>query len=143
MPPNWKKFQNITQNMIETMLGAEPVTVTVHEQVGYDFETGESSTVDNVQNITVGLMPITKDDIDYIPEGKTDRVVRKMYSTIEIDNTALIYTPKKEKTYKVIVPSARLCAGGMNHAWRTFIAEIDTDYVEAVTPVPPEGGDNP
>ena len=54
MPPNWKKFQNITQNMIETMLGAEPVTVTVHEQVGYNFETGESSTVDNVQNITVG-----------------------------------------------------------------------------------------
>lgn len=128
--PNWKKFNKITQNMIETMLGAEPATIIVHERIGYDFETGETSVTDKRIDINVGLMPITKDDIDYIPEGKTDKIVRKMYSTIEIDKTAIIYTPNDGRTYKVIVPSARLCAGGMNHAWRTFIAETDTDYVQ-------------
>lgn len=126
--PNWKKFKNITQNMIEQMLGAEPVTITVHEKIGYDFETGETNVVDKVIETKVGLMPVTKDDIDYIPEGKTDRIVRKMYSTVEIDKTAIIYTPNDKRSYKVIVPSARLCAGGLDHAWRTFIAEIDTDY---------------
>lgn len=128
--PNWKKFNKITQNMIETMLGAEPATIIVHERIGYDFETGETSVTDKRIDINVGLMPITKDDIDYIPEGKTDKIVRKMYSTIEIDKTAIIYTPNDGRTYKVIVPSARLCAGGINHAWRTFIAETDTDYVQ-------------
>ena len=127
-PPNWKKFKSISHAMIENLLGDEPVKIIIKPDISYDYENGEI-VEGNEETIELksALIPLNKDDLVELPEGYRDKQVRKLYTIQEISDTAIILTVNDDIQYKVIVPSIRLCAGGLDHAWKTVIAKIETD----------------
>ena len=131
--PNWNRFQTIVKRMIETDLGADTCTITIPPDSTYDFGLGEidSSTGDgSTSSISVALIPTNKDDFDYIPEGFRERQIRKIFSVSPLDRTMKITSDFDDTQFEIIVPSAAFRAGGLTHAYRTFVARIENQVEE-------------
>ena len=125
MPPNWSKFQSIVNNMITSSLGNETVTIVTPGTVTYNFETGESETSTTTSTLNTALIPTTKDDFKDLPEGLRERVTKKIYTTTAIPRYAEITSNFDGEKYEVIVPSVALTAGGLVHAYKTFLGKIE------------------
>lgn len=142
MPPNWKKFQNITHNMIEDMLGGMPCTITTPSYVVYDTLTGEEKVNNEVTHINLTLIPTNKDDLKDLPEGLRDRKIAKIYTVEPIEGSPIITTDFDGINYEVVVPSVAYTAGGMVHCYRTFIAKIETDGIRPIPPIEDNNDDD-
>lgn len=130
-PPNWLRFQNKVKQMIETDLGADTCTITIPPDSSYDFGEGEQTTgTGSETSITVALIPTNKDDFDYIPEGFKKRQIRKIFSVAPLDRTMKITSDFDDTEFEIIVPSAAYRAGGLTHAYRTFVARIENQVEE-------------
>ena len=131
-PPNWLRFQNKVKQMIETDLGADTCTITIPPDSSYDFGEGEQSITGTGSNyeIKIALIPTNKDDFDYIPEGFRKRQIRKIFSVAPLDRTMKITSDFDDTQFEIIVPSAAFRAGGLTHAYRTFVARIENQVEE-------------
>jgi len=131
-PPNWLRFQNKVKQMIETDLGADTCTITIPPDSSYDFGEGEQSIAGTGSNyeIKIALIPTNKDDFDYIPEGFRERKIRKIFSVAPLDRTMKITSDFDDTQFEIIVPSAAFRAGGLTHAYRTFVARIENQVEE-------------
>ena len=132
MCPNWNRFQTIVKRMIETDLGADTCTITIPPDSSYDFGEGEQSIAGTGSNyeIKIVLIPTNKDDFDYIPEGFRERQIRKIFSVAPLDRTMKITSDFDDTQFEIIVPSAAYRAGGLTHAYRTFVARIENQVEE-------------
>ena len=132
-PANWNRFKTVVQRMIETDLGADTCTVIIPPDSSYDFGEGEqdSGSADGTtSSIKVALIPTNKDDFDYIPEGFRERQIRKIFSVSPLDRTMKITSDFDDTQFEIIVPSAAFRAGGLTHAYRTFVARIENQVEE-------------
>lgn len=131
-PPNWLRFQNKVKQMIEADLGADTCTITIPPDSSYDFGEGEQSIAGTGSNyeIKIALIPTNKDDFDYIPEGFRERKIRKIFSVAPLDRTMKITSDFDDTQFEIIVPSAAFRAGGLTHAYRTFVARIENQVEE-------------
>lgn len=127
MAPNWKKFQRITKNMIEEMLGGIDCTLTTPGAMTYNMKTGESSSTEVISHVKLALIETNKDDLKDLPEGYRDRKIMKIYTVEPIKGSPTITTDFNGLKYEIIVPSVEFTAGGMVHCYRTFIAKIETE----------------
>ena len=124
--PNWNRFQNIVKRMIESDLGGDTCTIIIPPDSSYDFGDGEqTSGAGSSSSIKVALIPTNKDDFDYIPEGFRTRQIRKIFSVSPLDRTMKITSDFDDTQFEIIVPSAAYRAGGLTHAYRTFVARIE------------------
>ena len=125
-PPRWDRFQTIVQKMIETDLGGDTCTIVIPPDSTYDFGEGEQTYGEGSEtSITVALIPTNKDDFDYIPEGFKKRQIRKIFSVAPLDRTMKIVSDFDGTEFEIIVPSAAYRAGGLTHAYRTFVARVE------------------
>lgn len=123
-PPNWSRFQEKVEYMIDYM-GAETCTITMPPTSEYDFIEGEINTSDETtDSIEVALIPTTKDDMDYIPEGFRTKDIRKILSKIEISEEMTIEDSDGIE-FQIIRPSIPYKAGGLTHCYRTYVARIE------------------
>ena len=132
-PPNWSRFKTVVQRMIEADLGADTCTITIPPDSSYDFGEGEQdsgSEDGTTSSIKVALIPTNKDDFDYIPEGFRERQIRKIFSVSPLDRTMKIISDFDDTQFEIIVPSAAFRAGGLTHAYRTFVARIENQVEE-------------
>lgn len=131
-PPNWSRFKTVVQRMIEADLGADTCTITIPPDSSYDFGEGEQSIAGTGSNyeIKIALIPTNKDDFDYIPEGFRERKIRKIFSVAPLDRTMKITSDFDDTQFEIIVPSAAFRAGGLTHAYRTFVARIENQVEE-------------
>lgn len=125
--PNWKKFQNIVNEMITDTMGAEPCKIRIKGDITYDMETGETSQTEEVLDIKCALIPTNKDDLKDLPEGNRDRETRKVFTVEAIPTTAIFQSLFDNTRYEVIVPSVAYQAGGLTHCYRTIIGKIEID----------------
>lgn len=124
--PNWNRFQNIVKRMIESDLGGDTCTIIIPPDSSYDFGDGEQTTgIGSSSSIKVALIPTNKDDFDYIPEGFRERQIRKIFSVAPLDRTMKIKSDFDGTNFEIIVPSAAYRAGGLTHAYRTFVARVE------------------
>ena len=124
--PNWNRFQNIVKRMIESDLGGDTCSIIIPPDSSYDFGDGEqTSGTGSSSSIKVALIPTNKDDFDYIPEGFRERQIRKIFSVDPLDRTMKIKSDFDGTNFEIIVPSAAYRAGGLTHAYRTFVARIE------------------
>lgn len=126
--PNWSRFQTIVKRMIEVDLGGDTCTVTIPPDSSYDFGEGEqdSGSLDGTtSSISVALIPTNKDDFEYIPEGFRERQIRKIFSVAPLDRTMKITSDFDGTRFEIIVPSVAYRAGGLTHAYRTYVARIE------------------
>ena len=133
MPPKWNRAQNAFKRMIEVDLGKDTCTIVIPPDSSYDFGEGEqdSGSVDGTtSSISVALIPTNKDDFEYIPEGFKQRQIRKIYSVAPLDRTMKITSDFDDTQFEIIVPSAAFRAGGLTHAYRTFVARIENQVEE-------------
>ena len=133
MPPKWNRAQNAFKRMIEVDLGKDTCTIVIPPDSSYDFGEGEqdSGSVDGTtSSISVALIPTNKDDFEYIPEGFKQRQIRKIYSVAPLDRTMKITSDFDDTKFEIIVPSAAYRAGGLTHAYRTFVARIENQVEE-------------
>ena len=131
--PNWNRFQKKVKQMIETDLGADTCTIIIPPDSTYDFGIGEqdaTSSDGSTSSISVALIPTNKDDFDYIPEGFRERQIRKIFSVTPLDRTMKISSDFDDTQFEIIVPSAAYRAGGLTHAYRTFVARIENQVEE-------------
>lgn len=124
--PNWKKFQTVVHEMINTTMGAETCTITIPGYITYDTENGETESASSSYTIKSALIPTNKDDLKDLPEGYRDKVIKKLFTIDYIPTNAKIVSNFNNETFEVIVPSVAYQAGGMTHCYRTFIAKIET-----------------
>ena len=129
--PNWLRFQTIVKRMIETDLGADTCTIVIPPDSTYDFGEGEQSVgTGSESSISVALIPTNKDDFDFIPEGFRERQIKKIFSVSPLDRTMKITSDFDGTRFEIIVPSAAYRAGGLTHAYRTFVARIENQVEE-------------
>lgn len=129
MPPNWKKFQTIVNQMIADTMGAEPVIIETPGEITYDFEVGEIENEPTREEVNLALIPTNKDDFKDLPEGYRDRATRKIFTVNPIPNNALIITKFDGIQYEVIVPSVAYTAGGLVHCYRTYLGKIENSVL--------------
>jgi len=119
--------------MIEENLGGDICTITIPPDSIYDFGIGEKDSITSdgtTSSISVALIPTNKDDFDYIPEGFRKRQIRKIFSVAPLDRTMKITSDFDDTQFEIIVPSAAFRAGGLTHAYRTFVARIENQVEE-------------
>ena len=127
LPPNWNKFKNIVNNMINVDLGAQPCKLSIPSEITYDFENGEVEGTPIESEVNLAIIPINaKDDLKDIPAGLREKVTRRVFSVNPIPNNATITTLFDNVEFNVIVPSQPMTAGGMVHCYRTYIGEVET-----------------
>lgn len=128
LPPNWNKFKNIVNRMVDTNLGAMECTIEVPSEIRYDMENGEIESEPIVKNVKLALIPINyKDDLKDLPQGLRDKVTRRVFSNEPIPNNATITSLFDNVKFRVIVPSQPMTAGGIVHCYRTYIGQIETE----------------
>lgn len=121
---DWAKFQTKVEYMI-TDMGAETCTITIPPTSSYDFIEGDLETADTTTDtLTVALIPTTKDDLEYIPEGFRTKDIRKVFSFTEITKEMEISDSDGNK-FEIIRPSIPYKAGGLTHCYRTYIARVE------------------
>ena len=132
MPPQWSRFQAKVKQMIETDLGADTCTIIIPPDSTYDFGDGEQSGTGagSESSISTALIPTNKDDFDYISEGFRKRQIRKIFSVAPLDRTMKITSDFDDTQFEIIVPSVAYRAGGLTHAYRTFVARIENQVEE-------------
>lgn len=133
MPPRWNRAQNAFKRMIEVDLGADTCTIIIPPDSSYDFGEGEQdsgSSDGTTSSISIALIPTNKDDFEYIPEGFRERQIKKIFSVAPLDRTMKITSDFDGTQFEIIVPSAAYRAGGLTHAYRTFIARIENQVEE-------------
>ena len=124
-----KKFQNnfqpIVSNMIDA-LGADTCTITMPPTSEYDLLKGEIEASDTeTDSINVALIPTTKDDMVYIPEGFAKKDIRKILSNIEITEDMIITSDFDGNNFEMIRPSIPYRAGNLTHCYRTYVARVE------------------
>jgi len=123
-PQNWKTFQTKVLDMVNNM-GAETCQVTIPPTSSYDFLEGDIETSDpQTDTLTIALIPTTKDDMEYIPEGFRVKDVRKILSVTEITKEMEIQDSDGNK-FEIVRPSIPYKAGGLTHCYRTYIARVE------------------
>lgn len=121
---DWSKFQTKVEYMI-TNMGAETCTITIPPSSEYDFIEGDIETSDSeTDDLIVALIPTTKDDLEYIPEGFRVKDIRKIFSETEITEEMKIADSDGNK-FEIIRPSIPYKAGGLTHCYRTYIARVE------------------
>ncbi len=126
-PPNWKLFQTKVQEMIETdLIGGETCTITIPATITYNYTDGEVRGTEQSVSITTALIRTTKDDLIELPEGKREKVHKKIFTVNPIVKYNKIVSDFDGTKYKVIVPSASYNAGGLVHAYVTFLGKVET-----------------
>jgi len=131
MPPRWDRCKSKLDWAIQTGLGAESCTIIIPPDSSYDFGEGEQdsgSTDGTTSSIKVALITTNKNDFDYIPEGFRTKVTYKIYSVSKLDRTMIIQND--DDRYEIITPSIKRPAGGLNHAYMTFVARIENQVEE-------------
>lgn len=124
--PNWKKFQKIATQMIEQDLGGEKCSIKIPTTTTYDFINGEIEGEDIFEELQTALIPVNKDDLQDLPSGLRDKIIRKIYTTTFIPKNAIITSIFDNCEYEVIIPCCALTAGGLIHGYRTFLGKVET-----------------
>ena len=124
--PNWKRFQTVVHEMINTTMGAETCTIKFPSYISYDSETGEHETQEEEMQIQSALIPTNKDDLKDLPEGYRTKVTKKIFTIEPIPDYAKIISDFNGEEFEVIIPSVAYQAGGLTHCYRTFIGKIET-----------------
>ena len=133
MPPRWNRCQQKLSWAIQTGLGGDTCTITIPPDSSYDFGDGEKNTDSRdgtTSSISLALIATNKDDFDYIPEGFRERQIRKIYSIAPLDRTMKIKSDFDGTKFEIIVPSAAFRAGGLTHAYKTYVARIENQVEE-------------
>ena len=124
---NWKKAQTKFKWMIEEGLGAESCTITVPASIIYDDDLGEiPDGTATTRDIKSALIKTTKDDLVEMPDGLRQKVHKKIYTTEPIVAYEKIVSDFDSTEYVIIVPSAAYNAGGLVHAYVTFLGKVET-----------------
>lgn len=127
MAPNWKKFQDKVKWMIEDGLGGEPCTITTPTSIIYDDDLGEiPNGTATTRNIKSALLKTSKDDLIEMPDGLRQKIHKKIYTTEPIVSYEKIVSDFDNTEYVIIVPSAAYNAGGLVHAYVTFLGKVET-----------------
>jgi len=123
--PNWKKFQKVVKQMIETDLGGESCTITIPATISYDYDDGEIISGETETSFKSALIKTNKDDLQDMPEGIKEKVHKKIFTVNPIIKVNKIKSDFDGVEYKVIVPSAAYQAGGLVHAYVTYLSKIE------------------
>jgi len=126
MPPNWNRFKNIVQTMIEDTIGGEPCTLTIPATCSYDFGDGEiESGTSTTSTLKGALIPTSKDDEQHLPEGFRDKVIKKIFTVAPLDKTIPITSDFDGQEYEIVVPSVAYQAGGLSICYRTYLGRVE------------------
>ena len=121
---NWNIFKTKVLGMVNTM-GAETCSIIIPPTSSYDFLEGDIEASDSeTDTLVVALIPTTKDDLEYIPDGFKTKDVRKVFSVTEITKDMEISDSDGNK-FEMVRPSIPYKAGGLTHCYRTYIARIE------------------
>lgn len=125
--PNWNRFQKIVKKMIETDLGGETCTITVPTKIKYDFKNGEVPQSVTTTTIKCALIKTTKDDLIDLPDGLREKIQKKIFTANPVIKTNKIVSDFDNIEYRVIIPSAAYQAGGLVHAYVTYLGKVETN----------------